>query len=70
MAVIRVGDMVTFRPGAVTWLARVRSAAAGPHAVYMVLKVEGPDAFERMALILHPGGETSWQYPHNLEAVT
>ncbi len=41
-----------------------------PHAVYMVLKVEGPDAFERMALILHPGGETSWQYPHNLEAVT
>jgi hypothetical protein len=36
----------------------------------MVLKVEGPDAFERMALILHPGGETSWQYPHNLEAVT
>ena len=58
------GQMVRFKPYV------PGSHRRAPHAVYTVLKVEGPDAFERMALILHPGGETSWQYPHNLEAVT
>jgi hypothetical protein len=61
---IAEGQMVRFKPYVTV------SPRREPHAVYMVLKVEGPDAFERMALILHPGGETSWQYPCNIEAAT
>lgn len=61
---IAEGQMVRFKPCV------PGPARREPHAVYMVLKVEGHDAFERMALILHPGGGTSWQFPHNLEAVT
>lgn len=61
---IAPGQMVRFKSFVPT------SPRRAPNAVYVILKVEGPDAFERMALLLHPGGETSWQYPHNLEAVT
>lgn len=61
---IAPGRLVRFKPFVPA------SPRREPAAVYVILKVEGPDAFERMALILHPGGETSWQYPHNLEAVT
>ena len=57
-ALIAPGQLVRFKHG------RGRAGA-----IYVVLAVEGPDAFERMALILHPGGDTSWQYPHNLAPI-
>lgn len=44
----------------------------GPSDVYTVLQVEKPgddiDSIytELMALVLHPGGATTWEYIHNL----
>lgn len=53
---IRTGDMVTFRPGALTWQARDRSA------VYPVIKVESPNGSDVMVHLLSPTGEVFWEW--------
>ena len=53
---IRVGDMVTFRPGALTWHSRDRSA------VYPVIKVESPNGSDVMVHMLAPSGEVFWEW--------
>ena len=58
---IRVGDMVTFRPGALTWQARDRSA------VYPVVKVESPNRSDVMVHLLGPGGDVFWEWEPTLE---
>jgi len=59
---IRTGNMVKFLPG----FAAVRSKRY--NGIFTVLKIEAPpaDATDRMALILHPTGETSWEFFSNL----
>lgn len=58
---IRVGDMVTFRPGALTWHTRDRSA------VYPVVKVESPNRSDVMVHLLGPGGDVFWEWEPTLE---
>jgi hypothetical protein len=53
---IRVGDMVTFRPGVLTWNERDRSA------VYPVIKVESPNGSDTMVHVLSPRGDTFWEW--------
>jgi hypothetical protein len=62
--VIRVGDMVTFRPGALTWHERDRSA------VYPVIKVESPNGSDTMVHVLSPTGEVFWEWAATLIAHT
>lgn len=59
---IREGTMVRYLAG----FAAVKSKRH--EGVFTVLKVEEPagDIQERMALILHPSGETSWEFFFNL----
>ena len=53
---IRTGDMVTFRPGVLTWNERDRSA------VYPVIKVESPNGSDVMVSVLCPRGEVFWEW--------
>ena len=53
---IQVGDMVTFRPGVLTWNERDRSA------VYPVIKVESPNGSDTMVHVLSPRGDTFWEW--------
>lgn len=60
---IRVGDMVTIHPGALTWTARDTSA------VYPVIKVELPNGrslsstgSDVMVHVLSPNGDTFWEW--------
>ena len=53
---IRTGDMVTFRPGVLTWNERDRSA------VYPVIKVESPNGSDVMVSVLGPRGEVFWEW--------
>jgi hypothetical protein len=53
---IKAGDMVTFRPGALTWHSRDRSA------VYPVIKVESPNGSDVMVTVLSPHGEIFWEW--------
>ena len=57
---IAEGQMVRFKTNVAGWHMR------NPLHIYTALKVEGPDPQERMVLILHPGGKTSWEFFHNL----
>jgi len=53
---IREGDMVTFRPGALTWNERDRSA------VYPVIGVKSPNGVDVMVHVLGPTGEVFWEW--------
>ncbi len=53
---IQAGDMVTFRPGVLTWNERDRSA------VYPVIKVESPNGSDTMVHVLGPRGDTFWEW--------
>jgi hypothetical protein len=59
---IKAGDMVTFRPGALTWRSRDRSA------VYPVIKVELPNGSDVMVHLLSPTGEVFWEWAPTLAA--
>jgi hypothetical protein len=59
---IKAGDMVTFRPGALTWRSRDRSA------VYPVIKVESPNGSDVMVHLLSPTGEVFWEWAPTLAA--
>ena len=53
---IRAGDLVTFRPGALSWNKRDRDA------VYPVIKVESPNGDDVMVHLLGPGGDVFWEW--------
>lgn len=53
---IRTGDMVTFRPGVLTWNERDRSA------VYPVVGVKSPNGSDVMVHVLSPTGEVFWEW--------
>ena len=53
---IRVGDMVTFRDGVLTWNERDRSA------VYPVIGVKSPNGSDVMVSVLGPTGEVFWEW--------
>ena len=59
---IRVGDMVTFRPAGLTWSLRDRSA------VYPVIKVESPNGSDVMIHMLAPSGEVFWEWEGTVTA--
>ena len=59
---IRVGDMVTFHKGALTWSTRDRSA------VYPVIKVESPNGSDVMIHMLAPSGEVFWEWEGTVTA--
>ena len=59
---IRLGDMVTFRPAALTWSIRDRSA------VYPVIKVESPNGSDVMVHMLAPSGEIFWEWEGTVTA--
>jgi len=64
--VIRVGDMVRYRPEPP---GRHRPPAVD---IYVVVGVEGwnDEVDDRMVLLLHPDGDVSWELLHNLVAVS
>lgn len=61
---IRVGDMVTFRHGALSWHSRDRSA------VYPVIGVESPNGDDVMVHLLGPGGDVFWEWEATLAVAT
>jgi hypothetical protein len=61
---IRVGDMVTFRPGALSWNKRDHSA------VYPVIGVESPNGDDVMIHLLGPGGDVFWEWQATVEVAS
>ena len=59
---IRVGDMVTFRPGAHPYLVYDRSA------VYPDNKEESPNGSDVMIHMLAPSGEVFWEWEGTVTA--